>query len=246
MKKKIISHKEFFIRSNKFKKKLFLDNKVKKLSKKLYIQSDKLNWSYQHTWNGEPLLQTPEDVVKMQELIFEVKPDIILEVGVAWGGMMLFYDTLANILPIKKILGIDIFIPKDLKRRLHDKASKKVKLIEKSSTEKKLLNYLKNERKNNKKMLVHLDSNHTESNVLEELIAYDKILMKGDHIIVGDTIINYIPKQKHRPREWGPRNNPKTALDKFLKMNKKYKINKHFSYNLILSNNYLGHIEKIK
>ena len=95
-------------------------------------------------------------------------------------------------------------------------------------------------------MLVHLDSDHTETNVLKELIAYDKILKKGDHIIVGDTIINYIPKQKHRPRDWGPKNNPKTALDKFLKMNNKYKINKHFSYNLILSNNYLGHIEKIK
>ena len=62
------------------------------------------------------MLQTPEDVIKMQEVIFKIKPDIILEVGVAWGGMMLFYDTLANIMPIKKIFGIDIFIPKDLKK----------------------------------------------------------------------------------------------------------------------------------
>tara|TARA_Y100000768_G_scaffold386571_2_gene375299 strand:- start:291 stop:1031 length:741 start_codon:yes stop_codon:yes gene_type:complete len=246
MKKKIISHKEFFLRSSKFKKNLFLNKKIKKLSKQLYIQSDKLNWSYQHTWNGEPLLQTPEDVVKMQEVIFKIKPDIILEIGVAWGGMMLFYDTLSRVLPIKKIIGVDIFIPRDLKNRINNKVTSKVSLIEKSSTDIKLLELFKKQRNKHKKMLVHLDSDHTEENVLRELIAYDKILKKGDHLIVGDTIINYIPKQKHRPRNWGPFNNPKTALDKFLKLNKNYKINVNFSHNLILSNNYLGHIEKIK
>ncbi len=246
MKKKIITRKEFFKRSLAYKKKLFSDKKIKKQAKELYIRSDKLNWSYQHTWFDEPLLQTPEDVLKMQEVIFKVKPDLIIEVGVAWGGMILFYDTLSRVLPIKKIIGVDIFIPENLNRRLKNKVTNKVKLIKSMSTEKKLLQYFTNLRRKSKRAIVHLDSDHTEENVFKELIAFDKILKKGDHIIVGDTIINYIPEQKHRPRAWGPKNNPKTALDKFLKINNRFKIHKSFSHNLILSNNYLGHIEKIK
>jgi len=245
MKKKIISRKEFFKNSEKYKKKISLNKKVIKLANNLMIESDRENWSYQHTWMNEPMLQTPEDIIKLQEIIFNHKPKILLEVGVAWGGLLLFLDTISEKARINKIIGIDIFIPKNLKDRLKNKISNRVKLFTSSSINPNLIKKLKNLIKD-KKCLVHLDSDHTEKHVLNELFFYDKILKKNDIIIVGDTIINYIPNQKHRIRQWNRKENPKTALDKFLKVNKKYKILKQLSSNLLLTNNFLGHIIKIK
>ncbi len=245
MKKKIISRKQFFKNSESFKKKMSNDSKVQKLANQLIVHSDKNNWSYQHTWMNEPMLQTPEDIIKIQEIIFKYKPKIIFEIGIAWGGMLLYLDTIKEKANIKKIIGIDIFIPKDLKDRLNRKKSNSVQIIKSSSIDERLIKKFK-KIKGNKKCLVHLDSNHTEEHVLNELRFYDKILNKNDLIIVGDTVINYIPIQKHRIREWNNKKNPKTALDKFLKENKKYKIIKDLSFNLLLTNNKLGHIIKSK
>ena len=94
MKKKIISLKEFLKRKNVWRKKIYVNKKIKGLKKKLYIETDKLNYSYTHTWLGEPILQTPEDIVTQQEILFKTKPDVIIETGVCWGGInfILQYD----------------------------------------------------------------------------------------------------------------------------------------------------------
>ena len=179
MKKKIISIKLFFINSKNFKKNISKNKKVQKLANSLMIESDKENWAYQHTWMNEPMLQTPEDIIKFQEMIFEYKPKILIEVGIAWGGLLLFLDSISEKAKIRKIVGIDIFIPNSLKSRLNKKISKKVKIFNSSSIENKLILKLKKLIKN-QRCLVHLDSNHTEKHVLNELICYDKILKKGD------------------------------------------------------------------
>jgi len=245
MKKKIISRKQFFKNSEDFKKKMSNNSKVQRLANQLIVYSDRHNWSYQHTWMNEPMLQTPEDIIKIQEIIFKYKPTIIFEIGIAWGGMLLYLDTIKEKANIEKIIGIDIFIPKDLRNRLNRKKSNSVEIIKASSIDERLIKKFK-KIKGNKKCLVHLDSNHTEEHVLSELRFYDKILNKDDLIIVGDTVINYIPIQTHRIREWSNKKNPKTALDKFLEENKKYKIIKSLSFNLLLTNNKLGHIIKTK
>ena len=221
------------------------NSKVQKLANQLIVHSDRNNWSYQHTWMNEPMLQTPEDIIKIQEIIFKYKPTIIFEIGIAWGGMLLYLDTIKEKANIKKIIGVDIFIPKDLRDRLNKKKSNSVQIIKTSSIDEKLTKKFKKIKGNNK-CLVHLDSNHTEEHVLNELRFYDKILNKNDLIIVGDTVINYIPIQKHRIREWNKKKNPKTALDKFLKENKNYKIIKNLSFNLLLTNNKFGHIIKTR
>tara|TARA_B110000003_G_scaffold273491_1_gene311344 strand:+ start:11062 stop:11799 length:738 start_codon:yes stop_codon:yes gene_type:complete len=244
MNKKIITKLQFVKNAKKNSYALASNAKINKLKFKLFAESDKYNWCYQHYWLGEPILQTPEDIIKIQDIIFKEKPEIIIEIGVAWGGLLLFYDSLAKSLPVKKIVGIDIFMPKDLKLRLKKKASNKVKMIEGSSLDKRIFSMITKMKKKYKKCLIHLDSNHTEQHVLKELILYDKIVNKDDIIIVGDTIINYVPE--YRPREWNRTHNPKTALDIFLKKNKKYKLLKQWSNNLLLSNNINSHIKKIK
>ena len=142
MKKKIISLKEFLKRKNIWRKKIYRNNKIKNLKKKLYIETDKLNYSYTHTWLGEPILQTPEDIITQQEILFRTKPEVIIETGVCWGGSILFYDMMSKILPIKKIIGIDVFIPESLKKRLKNKC-KKLTLFEEDSTNSNLIKKLK-------------------------------------------------------------------------------------------------------
>lgn len=245
MKKKIITREEFFKNAKKFKTNISKNKKVQKLANSLMVESDRENWPYQHTWMNEPMLQTPEDIIKLQEIIFKYKPTIVIEVGIAWAGTLLFLETIRVKSNLKKIVGIDIFIPNSLKNRLKNKISKDVIIFKSSSIDKNLKPKLKKIIGKNK-CLVHLDSNHTEEHVFNELVFFDDLLKKDDLLIVGDTILNYIPKQKHRIREWDNKKNPKTALNKFLKINKKYKLLNELSQNLLLTNNPFGHIIKIK
>ena len=246
MKKRIISQETFKKKRKKWISKFNKNLKIRNLSKKLFIEADKNNYSYFYSWKGETFLQTAEDIITLQEIIYELKPQTIIEVGVAWGGTLLFYDSLASTSNVKNIIGVDIYIPKDLKQRLKKKSvSNKITLIEGDSLNLNTLNKIKKVMKGNQRTLIHLDSNHTKSHVYNELCEYSKFLKKDDIIIVGDTIIDYIPKQKHRPRPWGKGNNPKNALEEFLRENKKFKIVKEISYKQLLSNNPNGYIKKI-
>lgn len=246
MKKKIISKNQFIKNKNIWIKKFNKDNDLKKISKKLWVESDKYNYSYFFSWQGETILQTPEDILTLQEIISSLKPEVIIEVGVAWGGTMLFYDSLSKQNNIKKIIGIDIYIPEHLKKNIIKKSkNKNTSLYEGDSTSLKLFEKIKKKIKNYRGILIHLDSNHTKDHVLKELNLFSKLCKKNDIIIVGDTMIEYIPKQKHRIREWSKGNNPKNALDIFLKQNKTFKIDHKICDKQMFTNNPKGYIKKI-
>ena len=170
MKKKIISKQQFSKNKNLWIKTFSKNKKIKKISRKMYIESDKHNYSYFFSWQGETILQTPEDIITLQEIISKYKPEVIIEVGVAWGGTMLFYDSISKQNNIKKIIGIDIYIPDKLKKRIIKKAkNNNIYLYEEDSTNMKFFEKLKAKIKNNKGILIHLDSNHTKKHVLNEL-----------------------------------------------------------------------------
>ena len=193
------------------------------------------------------MLQTPDDILTLQEIIHKTKPEIILEIGVAWAGTLLLYDSLSNFSKTKKIIGVDIFIPEDLKRRLFSKSkSKKIKLINADSTSFKTFSKIKKICGNYRSILIHLDSNHTKDHVLKEILLYSKLIKKNNYLIVGDTIIESIPKQKHRKREWAKGNNPQNAVNEFLKKNKNFKIDKQINYKQLLTNNPNGYLKRIK
>ena len=159
---------------------------------------------------------------------------------------MLIYHKLSKFVLIKKIICIDIIIPKALKLRIKIKStnSKKIFLIEGSSIEKKLVNKILKLIKSNKSFFIHLDSNHTTEHVLKELSIYSKFLKSKNYIIVGDTIVSHIPYQKHIPSEWSKKNHPNIALQKFLSKNKNFKINETANYKQLITNqphSYLFH-----
>ena len=246
MNKKIISKNQFIKNRDTWIKKFSKDNNIKKIAKKLWVESDKHNYSYFFSWQGETLLQTPEDLVTLQEIISDLRPEIIIEVGVAWGGTMLFYDSLTAQNNIKKIIGVDIYIPNHLKKSILKKSqNNNIYLYEGDSSSLELFKKIKKKIKNHKRILIHLDSNHTKDHVLKELNLFSKLCKKNDVIIVGDTLLEHIPKQKHRVREWGKGNSPQSALDVFLKKNKTFKIDHKICDKQMFTNNPKGYIRKI-
>jgi cephalosporin hydroxylase len=236
-KKKLYTRREFEKARLIWAKKMFQDKKLQNLALNTFIKADQHNWIHQTNWLGEPILQLPQDMFALQEIIFRTKPEYIIEIGVAWGGSLLFYSTIMEVISGQKVIGVDIFLPPDLKKRLasHGKISQKITLIKGSSTEIATIKKIKAITKNSKKTLIVLDSHHTHDHVLQELRLYSPLIGKGYYLVCGDTIIEDFPPQKHRPRPWGPGNNPHTALMQFLKENKAFKIDKNIRNKLLFS-----------
>ncbi len=245
MKNKIISKKQFLNLNKISAVKMKKDQILCKKALDVLIKADKYRWLHQTSWLGEPILNLPEDIFILQEIIWRTKPQYIIETGVAWGGSLLFNSLLLDYIGGKKVIGIDIFIPKKIRQNLnkHKKISKKIELIKGSSVEKNVIKKVKSIIKNSKRVLVILDSDHTHDHVLKELEIYSRFVKKNQYLICGDTIVNNIPKQKHRPRKWGPNNNPGTALNYFMKKNpNKFKIDLNIFNKLLFSTQPKGYL----
>jgi cephalosporin hydroxylase len=248
MNKKIFTRSEFTVHLGKSAKMMASDKKLQRGALSVLIKADKHNWVHQTNWFGEPILNLPQDLFAFQEIIYKTKPRFIIEIGIAWGGSLLFYSTLMEILGGEKIIGVDIFIPNDLKKRINSygQLSKRISLIRGSSIDDKTIKKILKITKGSKEVLVFLDSNHTHDHVFKELNLYSQFVGKGHYLICGDTIIEMIPPQKHRPRTWGPGNNPKTALDVFLKKNDRFQVDKALENKLLLTCNPGGYLKAIK
>jgi cephalosporin hydroxylase len=235
--KTIVTKDEFLTINERAAKEMFLDKDLQVKAKDVLVRADHYRWIHQNSWMGEPLLNLPQDMFAIQEIIWRTKPEYIIEVGVAWGGGMLFEATMLEFTGGKKVIGVDIFIPSDLRERLtsHGKLSDRLLLIEGSSTSDETLNKIRGVIKNSKKVMVILDSYHTHEHVLRELNAYSPFVGEGQYLICGDTIVEYIPEQLHRDRPWGPGNNPATAVNQFLAENKRFEIDFKIDQRLLFS-----------
>ena len=206
--------------------------------------------TYLFDWFGIPIIQFPNDIIVMQELMYKVKPKYIIECGVAHGGMLVFYASILNLLNIKKhkVIGIDIKIRPINKRRIIKSGFyKNIDLFEASSTDEKLFDKLKNKYnlKNERKIVV-LDSNHTKEHVLNELNFYSKFLKKGDYIVVMDTIIELINPKFNKQKEFKKGNSPYNAVNLFMEKNKDFIIDDYYENKSFLTNMRNGFLKKIK
>ena len=247
MKKKIISKKKFLSILSAQSKKMQNNHNIFKKAIKLLEMSDKYMYIHQNKYFGEPSINLGDDLMRIQETIYTTKPDYVLEVGTCWGGTTLFLSNVLEGIGHGKVIGIDIFIPNSMKKRIMNKGklSKRIQLIQETSTslnlKKKLDKILRK-----KKCLVILDSDHTESNVLKELEFYKDYISKNSYFIVCDTILNFIEPNSKRKRPWNRDNNPYTALNKFLNKNKCFQIDREINSRLLLSCNFFGYIKRVK
>ncbi len=201
--------------------------------------SDYYHWYRQMTWMGEPVLQFPQDLFAVQELVYRWRPKFIIELGVAWGGSLLFYASLMRLFGGARVIGIDLYIPPELRKRLKSHAVSLQRLVLKqgSSTDPKTIEWLTETLHGETRNLVILDSAHDHKHVLDELTLYAPFVGPGYYMVCGDTIIEEMPPQVHRPRPWGPGNSPKTALDEFLVSHPDFEPDKELENKLLFTCN---------
>lgn len=203
---------------------------------------------YNFDWLGFPIIQFPSDLIVIQELIFDYKPDIIIETGIAHGGSLIFYSSILSLMKKKYIIyGVDIKIKNKNKNKiLNSNFAKNIRLIEQNSSNINLLSFFKKKIKN-KKILVFLDSNHSHDHVLKELELYSQLIKKNGYLVVMDTTTEFVKKKFiNKGRNFGKGNSPYTATIEFLKKNKKFKIYKHYENKAFISSCYSGFLKRIE
>jgi len=217
-------------------------------SRELFIEMNKTKYSYNFSWMGRPIIAYPQDMIAMQEIIWEVKPDLIIETGVAHGGSIVYYASLLELIGQDGlVIGIDIDI------RQHNRAlieshpmMKRIKLIEGSSIDQNVVDQVNMIASQKKKIMVCLDSNHTHDHVLNELKLYAPLVTEGSYCIVFDTVVEDLPADYKWDRPWGIGNNPKTAVYEFLNNNSSFEIDKSINDKLLISVAPDGYLKKIK
>jgi cephalosporin hydroxylase len=201
-------------------RKLGASHELQKAGVDFLCRSSKLKYSYNFSWMGVPIIQFPQDIVAMQELLWKVKPDTVVETGVARGGSLIFYAGMMEMMGLQggEVIGIDVDIrPHNRHAIEHHPMSKRVTLIEGSSIDPATFSRVKARIGTPRKTVVCLDSLHTHAHVLEELRIYSTLVTPGSYLIVFDTCIEHMPADFFPDRPWGPGDNPYTAVQAFLK-----------------------------
>jgi cephalosporin hydroxylase len=209
-------------------------------------------YSYNFSALGRPIIQHPQDMIALQEIVWEVKPDLIVETGIAHGGSLIMSSMMLSVLDVcdaivnaekfdprqskRLVLGVDIDIREHNRIAIesHPMASR-INMIQGSSIDKDVIGKVIQIAQDYKKVLVCLDSNHTHDHVLAELEAYAPLVSVGSYCVVFDTIVEDLPKEMFPDRPWGPGNNPKTAVWEYLKTHPEFEIDKSIDNKLLIS-----------
>ena len=207
------------------------------------IHSDRYKYGYYWTWMGLPIIQMPEDIVLTQEIMWETKPDFVIEAGIAWGGSLALYAAFQEIQGFGKVIGIDVTIPAHNREAiLGTPVSHRISLVEGSSSDHEIYDQVVAQIPDGSNILLVLDSNHTHEHVLAELKLWSPLLQKGNYIIVSDTVVEVIPEQTHRARAWGHGNNPMTAVEEFLRTDDRFSVKNRYSDRAFASFNPSGYL----
>ena len=255
--------KNFWLERLENIKKLGEDGECIKLAIDFVVKTSIHKYSYNFDWLGRPAIQLPNDTWAMQELIWKIKPDLIIETGIAHGGSLIFSASMLALLDMceaiefgtvldpksskRKVLGLDIDIRQHNREAIEaHPMSSRIQMIQGSSIAPEVIEQVKAVAKNHQRVLVCLDSNHTHDHVLAELEAYAPLTSVGSYCVVFDTIVEDMPKSIFSDRPWGPGNNPKTAVWDYLKTHPEFEIDKNIDHKLLISVAPDGYLKRVK
>jgi len=209
---------------------------LRRLSLNWIEEVSKYNYSYNFTWLGRPIIQFPQDIIAMQEIIWRVRPEVIIETGIARGGSLVFYASVLELLGGNgRVLGIDVDIRAQNRIEIEKHPlSKRVTMIQGSSVEERVVAQA-HEFARRKPVLVVLDSNHTHEHVRKELALYSPLVTRGSYLVVFDTIIEDLPGDFFPNRPWGRGNNPSTAVEEFLRESDRFVRDKEIEDKLLIT-----------
>lgn len=201
--------------------------------------------SYEVDWLGVPVIQTPADLVLLQELIFKVKPDFVIETGIAHGGGLIFYASLLELLGKGRVIGVDVEIREHNRKVIEAHLlAKRIEMIEGSSVDGAVIQEIKRRVPSNSKVIIGLDSNHTKPHVLRELELYREFIIPGCYIVVFDTNTSKLAEAGIDDKKYLD-NGPKEAVEEFLKNNDNFVIDKDFN-KFYTNYNPDGYLKRIK
>ena len=225
------------------------NEKLKSTASAFMNASISSRYSYNFTWLGRPIIQYPQDMIAMQEIIWDIKPDLIIETGIAHGGSLIFYASILELIGKGEVLGIDIDIRDHNRKEIESHPMfKRIKMIQGSSIDPGIVAEAKKHTEGKKTILVTLDSNHTHEHVLAELNMYSPFVSLNSYVVVYDTIVENLPED-HLPgliRPWGIGDNPWTALNSFIGENPQFEIDHTINNKLLISVAPDGYLKRIK
>ena len=221
--------------------------KLEELTREWFTESLRVKYSYRFEWMGRPIIQYPQDIVAMQELIWRVKPDCIVECGVAHGGSLVLYASLLELLGAGKVIGVDIEIRPHNRQAIEaHPMAKRIELIEGSSIEPAIVARVKAAAAGAKRVMVVLDSSHTRDHVLGELRAYAPLVAAGSYVVVFDTVVEHIPQEMIVARPWGPGNSPMNAVHEYLQECDRFEVDRDFDDRYLITVSPSGFLRCVK
>lgn len=228
------------------------DAKLRALTRDWFNAANAAKYSYHFSWLGRPIIQYPQDIVAFQELVWQVKPDVIVETGIAHGGSLILSASLLAMLdlceatekgetldlakPKRRIIGVDIDIRQHNREAIEaHPMARRISMLQGSSVDPAIVDQVRAAVSDAKTVLVSLDSNHTHEHVLAELHAYAPMVTKGSYCVVFDTVIDDLPDDMFADRPWRRGDNAKTAVHEFLKGNAAFAIDKAIENKLLIT-----------
>lgn len=226
----------------------YANNKeLQNASKDFLISSNREQYSYNFTWMGRPIIQYPQDMLAMQELIWEIQPDLIIETGIAHGGSLIFYASIMELIGKGKVLGIDIDIREHNRKEIEQHPMfKRIEMIQGSSVSEETYAQVKSHAEKAKTIMVCLDSNHTHDHVLKELELYAPFTSVNSYCVVFDTVVELLPDDMFPNRPWSVGDNPMTAMETYLKDHPEFEIDHQIDNKLLVSVAPKGYLKRLR
>jgi cephalosporin hydroxylase len=201
------------------------DEELRKQSIDWMVRADRYKYTYNFTWMGRPIIKFPSDIVAQQEILWKIRPDLVIETGIAHGGSIIFTASMLELIGSGEVIGIDIDIRKHNREEIEKHPMfKRITMIEGGSVDPDVFASVKAAAADKKTVMVVLDSNHTHEHVYNELCLYADLVTVGSYLILPDTFIEFFPKGYYSDRPWDVGNNPYTAMKQFLSERDDFKI----------------------
>lgn len=222
--------------------------KINETGREFLIETLRSKYSYNFSWMGRPIIQYPQDIVALQEIIWRVKPDCIIETGIAHGGSTVFLASMLELLGEDGVvIGVDVDIRQHNRVEIEKHTMyKRINMIEGSSTDESVVEQVKNYAASRKRVMLCLDSDHSHSHVLEELRQYAPLVSVGSYCVVFDGIIEMVRHGFFKNRTWGPGNSPFSAIQAFLDETNEFEIDQEIENKLVITAAPSGYLKRIR
>jgi cephalosporin hydroxylase len=223
------------------------DEELRRKSIDWMVHADRYKYTYNFTWMGRPIIKFPGDMVAQQEILWKIRPDLVIETGIAHGGSLIFTASILELLGEGEVVGIDIDIRKHNRDEIEKHPMfKRITLIEGGSTDTAIVDQVRALAAGKKRVLVILDSNHTHQHVYDELLAYAPMVTVGSYMILPDTFIEFFPKGYYADRPWDVGDNPHTAMKKFMSETDDFVIDDHWTSKCMITESIDGYLLRVK